>query len=297
MDAEERIDRMELDGVITHEQANRLRASIRPLAPAEERGGSPAHSGLRIFLLAVLALVVVGLVAAVIAGNGGQGVDNVSDVLNKTEALGDMNRSLSGILAMGLALAAIIIASVVSFNGLVSKEEAVFGAWAQVESTLQRRADLIPSLVETVSAYVKHERETLESVTRMRAEAVDQIVSDQSALRSALEDVAGLEDESAMAALQKANAKLDRALVDVMALAEAYPELRASDQFLELQGQLEGTENRINVARLRFNETVEQYNGAIRRVPGSVLAGLGGFRRKAYFKAEESASQKPTVEF
>jgi LemA protein len=112
-----------------------------------------------------------------------------------------------------------------------------------------------------------------------------------------LEAVDKLEDEAALAAVQEASAGVDAALMEIMALAEDYPELRASDQFLELQGQLEGTENRINVARLRFNETVERYNGAIRRVPGSLLAGLGGFRRKAYFKADEGSAAKPQVEF
>ena len=298
MDSNLRIDRMERDGVITPEQAERLRKSVGPIPrSAANPKPAPTHRNVKVILLALLVIVVVGLVLVIAAGGGSEGVDTVSDVLNQPGEYGDMNRSLSGILAVGLGLAVVIIFSVISFNGLVSKEEAVFGAWADVESTLQRRADLIPSLVETVSGYVRHERETLESVADIRSRAIDRIVTDQAELRAALEDVKDLEDESALAAVQRAAANVDEALIDIMALAEDYPELRASDQFLELQSQLEGTENRINVARLRFNETVERYNGAIRRVPGSVLAGLGGFRRKAYFKTEEGASAKPEVSF
>lgn len=299
VDANLRIERMERDGVITAQQADMLRKSLgraethSPGGPARDH----SHRRVKMLLIALLVLVIGGVIVILIASGGAEGVDTVSDVLNQPGEYGDMNRSLSGVLAIGLALAVVIIVGVFSFNALVSKEEAVFSAWAQVESTLQRRADLIPSLVETVSGYVQHERETLESVAEIRSRAVDRVVNEQAALRDALEGAEELESEEAMARIQEANAGVDRALVDVMALAEDYPELRASDQFLELQGQLEGTENRINVARIRFNETVESFNGAIRRVPGSVLAGLGGFRRKAYFKAEEGASTKPEVEF
>jgi LemA protein len=289
---------MERDGVITPEQADLLRRSLGPVPGAERSAtATPEHPNVWLVLTIALAVIVAGFILVIAAGGGSEGIDTVSDVLNQPEKIGDMNRSLSGILTAGSALALVVILLAVSYNGLISKEEAVFGAWADVESTLQRRADLIPSLVETVSGYVEHERETLESVAEIRGRAIDRVAGNQAELREALDSVDKLESESALAAVQKASTEVDAALMEILALAEDYPELRASDQFLELQGQLEGTENRINVARLRFNETVERFNGAIRRVPGSLLAGLGGFRRKAYFKADEGSAAKPEVEF
>lgn len=287
---------MERNGVITPEQADMLRKSTGQGDPGSPPK-APTHPNAGLVVAVFLVVILAAFILVIAAGGGSEGVDTVSDILNQPGEIGDMNRSLSGILTVGLLLAIVAIVSTLSFNGLVSKEEAVFGAWADVESTLQRRSDLIPSLVETVSGYLKHERETLESVAEIRSAAIDRAVTDQAELREALEAVDKLEDASALAAVQQASAEVDAALMEIMALAEDYPELRASDQFLELQGQLEGTENRINVARIRFNEVVETYNGAIRRAPGSLLAGLGGFRRKAYFKAEEGASAKPRVQF
>ena len=140
------------------------------------------------------------------------------------------------------------------YNSLQQKEEAVFKAWADIESNLQRRGDLIPNLVEVVKGYAKHEKETLEAVINARAKATS--------IQLSAED---LSDPAAMQALQAAQGGLTSALSRLMVVAERYPDLKANQNFLDLQHQLEGTENRINVARQRYNQTVEIFNAAIRK--------------------------------
>ncbi|WP_457576674.1 LemA family protein [Desulfomarina sp.] len=173
------------------------------------------------------------------------------------------------------------------YNSLQVKEEAVFKAWADVESTLQRRADLIPNLVETVKGYAKHEAETLEAVinARSRAGAV-QLTTDD------------LSNPAAMQKLQAAQGGLTSALSKLMLVVERYPDLKANQNFLDLQSQLEGTENRINVARQRYNKAVEVFNRAIRVFPASLTNSLLlHLERKEYFKADEGAKAVPKVKF
>lgn len=173
------------------------------------------------------------------------------------------------------------------YNSLQMKEEAVFKAWADIESTLQRRGDLIPNLVETVKGYAKHEAETLEAVINARAKATSvQLSTDD------------LSNPGAMAQFQQAQGGLASALSKLMVVVERYPDLKANQNFLDLQTQLEGTENRINVARQRYNAAVELFNGAIRKFPASLTNSLLlHLDRKEYFKAEEAAKTVPKVKF
>ena len=172
-----------------------------------------------------------------------------------------------------------------TYNGLVNKEEGVNTAWAHVETQYQRRADLIPNLVNTVKGYAAHERQTLDEVTEARAKATSINLS-----------VDELTPEN-MAAFQQAQADVRSALGRLVAVAEQYPDLKANRNFLELQAQLEGTENRIAVARTDFNEAAQRYNVAVRRFPAVLVAKLFGFRQKPYFEAAEGAAAAPQVQF
>jgi LemA protein len=173
------------------------------------------------------------------------------------------------------------------YNSLQMKEEAVFKAWADIEAALQRRGDLIPNLVETVKGYATHERETLEAVVNARAKAT-----------SVQMTPGDLGDAAKMQEFQAAQGGLNTALARLMLVVERYPDLKANQSFLDLQNQLEGTENRINVARQRYNQTVEEFNGAIRRFPESLTNTiLLKLERKEYFKADEAAREVPKVKF
>ena len=188
--------------------------------------------------------------------------------------------SLLWILAAALTLGC-------GYNQMQRLEENVFKAWGDVESTLQRRADLIPNLVETVRGYAAHERETLEAVVNARAKATSVTVTPED-----------LGDAAAMQRLQAVQGELSSALARLMVVVERYPNLKANQNFLDLQNQLEGTENRINVARQRYNQAVESFNYAIRRFPNSITNNiLLNLERKEYFKAEESAEAAPKVSF
>lgn len=188
-------------------------------------------------------------------------------------------------------LAAIILSlflfSGCGYNSLQTKEETVFKAWSDIESTLQRRADLIPNLVEVVKGYAKHEKETLEAVIAARAKATSTQLPPEA-----------LSDPAAMQQFQAAQGGLTSALSRLMVVVEQYPDLKANQNFLDLQTQLEGTENRINVARQRYNETVEDFNASIRRFPESLTNKfLLHLERKEYFKADEAAKAAPQVKF
>lgn len=173
------------------------------------------------------------------------------------------------------------------YNTLQVKEEAVFQAWADIESTMQRRADLIPNLVETVKGYAKHERETLEAVVNARAKATS--------VKLSKED---LSNPQAMQQLQAAQAGLTSALSKLLLVVERYPDLKANQNFLNLQNQLEGTENRINVARQRYNRAVSDFNGSIRKFPANLTNKyLLNLDKKEYFKAEERSKEVPKVSF
>ncbi len=176
--------------------------------------------------------------------------------------------------------------SVGTYNGLVSDEELLDEAWGNVETAYQRRADLIPNLVNTVKGASTFEQETLESVTQARAQATGITLSG-----------ADLTDPAKLQAFQAAQAQLGGALGRLLVVSENYPELRATDAFRDLQVQLEGTENRINVARGRYNEAVRGYNTRIRRFPTVLIAGLFGHDRRPFFEAEKGAEEAPTVDF
>ncbi len=172
-----------------------------------------------------------------------------------------------------------------AYNSMVTKEEGVTSAWAQVENVYQRRADLIPNLVATVKGYASHERETLEGVINARAKANQTTI-----------DPTNLTEES-LKQFQAAQGELGSALQRLMVVVERYPDLKANQSFLELQAQLEGSENRITVERQKFNETAREYNTYIRQFPKNILSGMFGFERKAYFEAVEGAETAPKVEF
>lgn len=172
-----------------------------------------------------------------------------------------------------------------SYNSMVKMDEGVSGAWSQVENVYQRRADLIPNLVATVKGYAAHEQGTLEGVVNARSKATQMTV-----------DAENLTPE-ALAKYQKAQGELGAALGKLLAITENYPDLKANQNFLELQSQLEGTENRIAVERQKFNEAAKIYNTSIRQFPRNIFAGMFGFEKKPYFESDEAAKTAPKVEF
>jgi LemA protein len=181
----------------------------------------------------------------------------------------------------------VIMATGCGYNKLQTMEEGVFKAWGDVEANLQRRADLIPNLVATVKGYATHEKETLQAVVEARAKATSIQLSTKD-----------LGNAQAMQQMLNAQGGLSSALSRLMVVVERYPDLKANQNFLDLQNQLEGTENRINVARQRYNMAVEQFNAAIRKFPNSVTNSLLlHLERKEYFKAESGAKQAPKIEF
>lgn len=310
MDSEERLRRMEADGVLTPTQAARLRDSLDwDGAGVEGDGGNAASPGRKSRGRWLPALIGAAFVAAFFVLMIGSGVEDqapqdVAATLNDPGGIGQMNKSFSALLAMGLLLIVPLALWALLHNSLVTREESVLEAWAQTESNLKRRADLIPALVDTVSRYLRHESETLTSVTAQRADpdlsaALDELVTAQKASAElAQRDGRGIvESETDLAALFAAQQAVGQRMHSFLAVAESYPELRSSDQFLELQAQLEGTENRINVTRMRFNQSVASYNAAIRKLPGSLVARVGGFHRKAYFQAGETAQDAPELAF
>ena len=195
-----------------------------------------------------------------------------------------MKKAMPWIVVLGvLAIIALWAANV--YNGLVSAEEEVESAWAQVENQYQRRSDLIPNLVATVKGYAAHESETLEGVISARARATQITVDPSNATPEQL------------AAYQKAQGELSQALGRLMAVAESYPDLKANENFRDLQVQLEGTENRCTIARQNFNEVARAFNTYLRRFPNNIIAGAFGFEKKPYFEADEDAKKAPKVEF
>ena len=178
-----------------------------------------------------------------------------------------------------------IIWGVTSYNGLVKMDEGVGTAWSNVENQYQRRADLIPNLVNTVKGYAAHEKETLDAVVTARTRATQMTVNADDLTPEKLQ------------AYQKAQGEVGSALGRLLAITENYPDLKANQNFLELQAQLEGTENRISVERRNFNEAAKNYNTAIRTFPRNLLAGMFGFEKRPYFEAEEGASKAPEVKF
>lgn len=182
-------------------------------------------------------------------------------------------------------IAIVAIWAISGYNGMVNKEETVSNAWANVEAAYQRRADLIPQLVNTVKGYANHEKSTLDAVVSARTKATQMTV-----------DVGELTEEN-IQKYQEAQGEVGAAISRLLAITESYPELKANENFSELQAQLEGTENRINEVRKNYNASVKEYNVSVRKFPNNILAGMFGFERKAEFKAEEGASKAPEVNF
>ena len=195
-----------------------------------------------------------------------------------------MKKLLPWIVVLGiLAIIALWVANV--YNGLVAAEEQVESAWAQVENQYQRRSDLVPNLVATVKGYAEHESETLQGVVDARARATQITIDPANATPEQL------------AAYQAAQGELSQALGRLLAVAESYPDLKANENFRDLQQQLEGTENRIAVARQLFNDEARADNTQVRRFPANIIAGIFGFEKKPYFEAEDDAKHAPQVAF
>lgn len=190
-----------------------------------------------------------------------------------------------GLIITVVVIALVAIWGISSYNGLVSMDENVSNSWANVETQYQRRSDLIPNLVNTVKGYAKHESETLESVMAARSQATQVKIDPSNCTPQQL------------AAYQKAQGDVTTALGKLLAITENYPDLKANQNFLELQSQLEGTENRINVARKDFNDTAKKYNTSLRRFPRNIIASMFGFEKRNYFEAEAGAEKAPKVEF
>lgn len=189
------------------------------------------------------------------------------------------------LLAIPLLFIAAVSLSSCGYNSMVSKEEAVTAQWSQVENVYQRRADLIPNLVATVKGYADFEQETLTGVIEARAKATS-VTVDPSKLNA-----------ETIQKFQEAQEGLSSALSKLMVVVERYPDLKANQNFLELQAQLEGTENRITVERKKFNEAVQDYNTYIRKFPNNMIAGMFSFEKKGYFEAKEGAETPPEVKF
>ncbi|MBI1846439.1 MAG: LemA family protein [Candidatus Rokubacteria bacterium] len=190
-----------------------------------------------------------------------------------------------------LVVLAVIVVGIVAWaigvnNELVRLDQDVNGKWAQVQNQFQRRADLVPNLVETVKGFATQERTVLEEVTRARASASSIQLTPEA-----------LNDPKALERFQTAQSQLSGALSRLLVTVERYPELKSNQNFLALQSQLEGTENRIAVERKRFNEAVQAYNTRLRLFPASVIAGMFGFRPKAFFEAAPDAATVPKVKF
>ena len=194
-------------------------------------------------------------------------------------------KKLGGWLIVLVVAAICVLWGVKTNNRMVTAEESVSKAWGNVENAYQRRADLIPNLVETVKGVADYEKSTLEAVIEARAKATQTTI-----------DASELTEEN-MAAFQAAQDNLSQSLGRLLVAVERYPELKATDSFKELQAQLEGTENRINVERNKFNEAVQPYNSMIRKFPASIVAKIAGFDNKAYFKAAAGSDQAPQVQF
>ncbi len=188
--------------------------------------------------------------------------------------------------SLAVAAAAVALWAVGSYNSIVSKNEGVSKAWSQVENQYQRRLDLVPNLVETVKGSAKFEKDTLAAVVEARAKVGQLAVG---------KDV--LNDPAAFKKFEEAQGSLGSALSRLMVVAEKYPDIKSTQGFRDLQVQLEGTENRVAVARKDFNDAAQDYNTSIKVFPGSLIAGFGGFRERPYFAAAPEAAKAPAVKF
>lgn len=196
-----------------------------------------------------------------------------------------MKKSLIVIIVLVVIVVALFGWVKSTYNGMVEKDENVSKAWSQVENVYQRRADLIPNLVETVKGYAAHESNTLQGVVDARAKATQMSVN--------VEDLS----EENIKKYQEAQGELQKAMGRLLMLTENYPDLKANENFMKLQDDLSGTENRITVERQKFNEVAKEYNTTIRKFPANIVAGMFGFEKKGYFTAQEGADKAPEVKF
>lgn len=196
-----------------------------------------------------------------------------------------MKKGTITLLVIGVLILIMVGGTLTTYNGLIAKDEAVATAWGNIQSQYQRRADLIPNLVSTVKGYAKHESETLENVMAARAKATQVTINSDNLTPEKLKQY------------QAAQGELSQALGRLMAVSENYPNLKANENFSELQAQLEGTENRINERRQIYNSAVQTYNVSVRRFPANIVAGMFGFDKKNQFEAEAGAEKAPKVEF
>ncbi len=196
-----------------------------------------------------------------------------------------MKKGIIILIVVGALILIGIFSTVSMYNGLVASEEGVNGQWANVEKVYQRRADLIPNLVNTVKGYADFEKKTLTDVVEARAKATSVNIDPTKLTPEALKQFSQAQDG------------LSSALGRLMVVVEKYPDLKANQNFMDLQAQLEGTENRITVERRKFNEMAQTYNTGIRRFPKNMIAGMFGFEKKAYFEAQEGAEKAPEVKF
>jgi LemA protein len=190
---------------------------------------------------------------------------------------------LVGVLVLALL---VVMWGIGAYNSLVKKDVAVSAEWSQVENQYQRRMDLIPNYVETVKGYAKQEKDVLLGVTEARAKVSQMTVTKEV-----------LEDPNAFGKFQQAQDQFSSAISRLLVVAESYPQLKSNENFMKLQDELAGSENRIATARKRYNEVVQEYNAAIRMFPGSIIAAFAGFREKQWFKAREGAETPPAVKF
>lgn len=314
MSYDARIGRMRDQGLISEGQADRLARTIATVA-APAIHTPEARKKAWTAPIALAALVAAGALGIAMLPGGPpvpQIAQDVSQAFNQPQEIGQMGNSMQSGFSLALIVAFPLLLVIVwiawLYNGLVSKEEAVFETWAQVESNYQRRADLIPNIIEAVSDYMRFEESTLGAIVDRRSDAqaavppeaaeelrrmIDEALAAQEDSSDVLGGIRGAPvDGEALQRLAEAQTGLGASMHRILALSENYPQLRSSDQVLALQAELEGTENRINVARMRFNEAASQFNAAIRRMPASLIASAGDFRRKAYFTAE-SGSDRP----
>jgi len=282
---EERIERMQTEGTLTAEQARNMQEGIANIDGTVSYAAT--HKKLPLTAIAIASIAIIGSLF-LFSGSSSGGVEqdivqNVSQTLNQIEGIGAMNKNITTVVSISALVVPILLIFMFLYNGLVSKEEDVMSAWAQVEANYQRRGDLIPNLVETVKGFAEHEKSVLTAVTESRSKAMS------------IE--ANPNDQASLDSMMRAQANLGRNLTMLMATVENYPQLRSADNFRSLQDQLEGTENRINTSRMVFNETVNDYNVSIRKMPGTLVAGFGNFHRKAYFKSETGSEKAVGVDF
>ncbi len=299
---ENRLLRMVESGKLTQAQADLVRVNSEVSKP--DFGDISIRKKLPIYkIIGVSALLFMGFLA--FSNTGGdttqiEQIQNIAETINQPEGVGKMSNTIQNITSITIIFLPILLCVIIFmflYNNIVSKEEDVMSSWSQVETNYQRRADLIPNLVNTVKGFADQEEEVLIGTTNARNKLLTAVNQLEEIKSNADELAVELDSEDKMAALAGIQAQVGAGMKSIFALAENYPNLKSSESFLTLQDQLEGTENRINITRMMFNDAVRDYNRTIRVLPSSVIANMSGFKRKAYFEADESAENKIDVNF